>query len=70
METKDEIIIDLLLENKKLKKDLQEAKDSNMYWYKEYDKLKEKVETLETTVITFTEPKSKIEKPKTQLTTN
>jgi hypothetical protein len=46
METKDEIIIDLLLENKKLKKDLKEAKESNLYWYAEYDKIKQELETV------------------------
>ena len=48
MEAKDEIIIDLLLENKRLKKELKKSEDTQMYLYKEYDKLKEQLYKLET----------------------
>ena len=43
MEERNQIIIEILLENKKLKKDLKKSEDSQMYWYREYDKLKQEL---------------------------
>ena len=40
MENLKEIVVDLMLENKRLTKELKKSEDTQMYWYKEYDKLK------------------------------
>lgn len=51
METLKEVVIDLLLKNKELEKEVKSQKDSLAYWYqrnddltKELDKLKSKQE--------------------------
>lgn len=48
METKDEIIIELLLENRKLKTELKKEKDSSMFWFKKYDQIENSNEIIKT----------------------
>jgi len=57
-ETLEKVVIDLLLENKELKLDVQKQKDSSTFWWKQATEKDEKIKELEQTVLTFTEPKT------------
>tara|TARA_R110002051_G_C8661975_1_gene489147 strand:+ start:1007 stop:1165 length:159 start_codon:yes stop_codon:yes gene_type:complete len=46
MEAKDEIIIELLLANRILKKQVKDNEESLSYWYKKNDKLEEELKRL------------------------
>lgn len=56
----EKVVIDLLLKNRELEEKVKEEKESSDLWYNARNKLQTKVEELENTILTFTEPKQKL----------